>query len=286
MRSYFPSAYEAFPISLLEAASSGLALLVTRVSGADELVAEGRNGWFIERDAEVIAGRLRQLSADRRMLREDGGGPHGEATRELSWEKAVGAYADLYGDLAGSGVGRMRLVVVSHPCITPVNQDFYARVQAHTGWDVTILLPKRWKTEYGRLQVERWPAFRGGLIPLPVALRGDIPLHAYVARLRSRLKAVRPDVLYIHNEPYAVSTFQFSRAAHGLNVPFGFYSAQNLNKRYPWPVRRLERWVYAHADFAFPVSTAVADVLREKGFPKPGRDTALARRRGTPASGN
>jgi len=64
-----------------------------------------------------------------------------------------------------------------------------------------------------------------------------------------------------------VSTFQFTRAAKGWNrTPVGFYSAQNLNKRYPWPIRRIERWVHANADFALPVSSAVADVLREKGF--------------------
>jgi glycosyltransferase involved in cell wall biosynthesis len=161
----------------------------------------------------------------------------------------------------------MKLAVVSHPCITPVNQDFYARVQAQTGWDVTILLPRRWKTEYGWRRVERWPAFRGGLTPLPVAPAGNIPLHAYIARVRRRLQALRPDVVYVHNEPYAVSTFQFSWAAHSLDgVPVGFYSAQNLNKRYPWPVRRWERWVHAHADFALPVSATVADVLRDKGF--------------------
>jgi len=60
--------YEAFPISLLEAASSGLPLLVTRVNGADEMVSDGHSGWFIERDSGVIEERLRQLGADR----EDG----------------------------------------------------------------------------------------------------------------------------------------------------------------------------------------------------------------------
>ena len=161
----------------------------------------------------------------------------------------------------------MRLAVVSHPCITPVNQDLYARVEAQTGWDVTIVLPRRWETEYGVRRVERWPAFRGDLLPLPVALAGNIPLHAYITRARRRLESLRPDVVYVHNEPYAVSTFQFTRAAKGWNrTPVGFYSAQNLNKRYPWPIRRVERWVHANADFALPVSSAVAGVLREKGF--------------------
>lgn len=162
----------------------------------------------------------------------------------------------------------MRLVVVSHPCVTPVNQDFYARVQECTGWDVAILLPRRWKNEYGRRRAERWPTFRGELVALPVALAGNIPLHVYVAALRRRLRALEPDVVYVHNEPYAAATFQIVRAAQDLkaSTAIGFYSAQNLGKRYPWPVSRWERWVYERAEFALPVSTEVADVLTRKGY--------------------
>src|SRR5690349_15422974 len=111
----------------------------------------------------------------------------------------------------------MKLVVVSHPCVTPINQDFYARVQARTGWEVTIILPSRWKTEYGPRRAERWPAFRGDLVTLPVFPRGNIPLHVYVARMRPRLRDLRPDVLYVHNEPYAAATFETLRAAQGLD---------------------------------------------------------------------
>jgi glycosyltransferase involved in cell wall biosynthesis len=161
----------------------------------------------------------------------------------------------------------MRLVVVSHPCITPANQDFYARVQARTEWEVTILMPSRWKNEYGHLRPSRWPTFRGDLVELPVALAGNIPLHVYLARLHRRLRDLRPDVLYVHNEPYAAATFQVVRAARDLDkTTIGFYSAQNLNKHYGWPVSQMERWVYARTNFAFPVSREVADVLQSKGY--------------------
>jgi glycosyltransferase involved in cell wall biosynthesis len=161
----------------------------------------------------------------------------------------------------------MRLVVVSHPCVTPVNQDIYARVQARTGWEITIMLPSRWKTEYGRRRAERSPAFHGELIPLPVALAGNIPLHVYLARMRRRLRERRPDVVYVHNEPYAAATFQVVRAAQAAGVEtVGVYSAQNLAKRYRWPVSGWERWVYEHVDFALPVTTEVAGVLRDKGY--------------------
>jgi UDP-glucose:(heptosyl)LPS alpha-1,3-glucosyltransferase len=94
-----PSAYEAFPVSLLEAASAGLPVLVTRVGGAEDMVTHGQNGWFIERDAEVIAERLRQLGSDQESMEEMGAAAR-ETTRQMSWGSVVGAYADLYRDLA------------------------------------------------------------------------------------------------------------------------------------------------------------------------------------------
>jgi len=94
-----PSAYEAFPVSLLEAASTGLPVLVTRVGGAEDLVVHGQNGWFIERNAEMIADRLRHLATDRDSMKRMGAAAR-EATRDMSWNCVIGAYADLYRDLA------------------------------------------------------------------------------------------------------------------------------------------------------------------------------------------
>jgi glycosyltransferase involved in cell wall biosynthesis len=162
----------------------------------------------------------------------------------------------------------LHLLAVSHPCITAINQDFFAHVEAETGWRVTIVLPQRWRTEYGKhVKPARWPRFQGRLLPLPVRLAGSIPLHFYTARLGRIFERVRPDVIYAHNEPYAAATFEAFRASRGLgDVPLGFYSAQNLLKRYPWPVSAWERYVYRHASFACPVTTAVAGVLEAKGY--------------------
>jgi glycosyltransferase involved in cell wall biosynthesis len=163
---------------------------------------------------------------------------------------------------------RLHLLAVSHPCITPINQDFFAHVEAETGWTVTIVLPQRWTTEYGKtLRPARWPRFQGRLLPVPVRLAGSIPLHFYRARLGRIFERERPDAIYVHNEPYAAATYQVFRASRGLDdVPLGFYSAQNLLKRYPWPVSSWERYVYKHASFACPVTSAVAGVLEAKGY--------------------
>ena len=161
----------------------------------------------------------------------------------------------------------MKLVCVTHPCVTPLNQDFFARVEALTGWRLTLVLPRQWRNEYGRRDAERWPAFRGRLVPTPVLGAGSVPLHVYRAPLERVVERERPDAIYVHNEPYALATaqaFLAARAARGVSI--GFYSAQNLVKRYPWPFSALERAVYARADYALPVSEAVLGVLREKGY--------------------
>jgi glycosyltransferase involved in cell wall biosynthesis len=179
---------------------------------------------------------------------------------------------------------RMKLLVVSHPCSVPSNQELYARVQAQTGWDLTLVVPSRWKHEYGRLRASRWPGFDGEFVPLRVALAGNIPLHFYLASMRRLFRRHRPDVIYVHHEPYGVATAQVLRAAG--DTPVGFYSAQNLVKRYPPPTSTWERRCFERAAFALPVSVSVADVLREKGYRGPlevlplGIDTRRWRRSG------
>lgn len=60
-----PTYYEAFSLATLEAAASGLPLLVTKVNGTEELVREGHNGFFIRRDAEDIAEHVVNLAEDK-----------------------------------------------------------------------------------------------------------------------------------------------------------------------------------------------------------------------------
>lgn len=90
----FPSAYEAFPLTVLEAAACGLPLLVTPVSGARDLVVEGLNGWLIERDSKVIAERLALLMDP--MLRQTMGRHARASISRFNWDTHVDAYVDVY----------------------------------------------------------------------------------------------------------------------------------------------------------------------------------------------
>jgi glycosyltransferase involved in cell wall biosynthesis len=93
-----PTAYETFSLVTFEAAAAGLPLLVSRVSGVDELLVDGQNGWYIDRDADVIARRLTELR-DERLRRTLGSAARADSAR-FGWESALDSYDRLYRRMA------------------------------------------------------------------------------------------------------------------------------------------------------------------------------------------
>ncbi len=97
-----PTRYETFSLATYEAAASGLPLLVTRVSGVEDILRDGVNGWFIEREPKTIEPRLAALEGDER-LRERLGQEARDAARGFDWPYVKSAYLELYRRLAESG---------------------------------------------------------------------------------------------------------------------------------------------------------------------------------------
>jgi glycosyltransferase involved in cell wall biosynthesis len=100
-----PSIHESFSLVTLEAAASALPLLVTRVSGVEDILIDGENGWFIERDGALIADRLGRLRVDRALCRAMGAAGRATSNR-FGWERAVNAHIRLYRELSQDGNGR------------------------------------------------------------------------------------------------------------------------------------------------------------------------------------
>jgi glycosyltransferase involved in cell wall biosynthesis len=58
---FFPSRYEAFSLAIIEAAACGLPLVATSINGSEDFITPGKNGYFIEHDAEQAAKVLEPL---------------------------------------------------------------------------------------------------------------------------------------------------------------------------------------------------------------------------------
>ena len=90
-----PTAYETFSLVAYEAAASGLPLLVTKVNGVEDLLQDGLNGWFIDRDPKRTAGRIRELQSNPE-LRAAMGIRAREDSLRFTWSRMVDGYEDVY----------------------------------------------------------------------------------------------------------------------------------------------------------------------------------------------
>jgi UDP-glucose:(heptosyl)LPS alpha-1,3-glucosyltransferase len=90
-----PTFYEASSLAVLEAAASGLPLLVTKVNGTEEFVVDGANGYFISRDPEDIAEKIQLLISDSEKLRTLSVNARRTAER-YSWDQISESILSLY----------------------------------------------------------------------------------------------------------------------------------------------------------------------------------------------
>jgi glycosyltransferase involved in cell wall biosynthesis len=161
---------------------------------------------------------------------------------------------------------RHRLLVVSHPSVVSVNQEVYRELQGR-GWEVTIVLPSRWRSEYSQRDMapQVLDGMEGALRRTPVALRGRPQRHFYLARCRALARSARPDVAFVEAEPFSLAATQWDRALERLGVPFGVQCAENIDRHLPLPVRALRSRVLRDAAFVAARSDSAARLARAWG---------------------
>jgi glycosyltransferase involved in cell wall biosynthesis len=158
------------------------------------------------------------------------------------------------------------LLVISHPAIVDVNQTVY-RELAQRQWDVTIVVPARWRNEYSHsdLRPVALAGMEGSLMPTPVIFPGRVQRHLYVTRCRALCARLAPHVAFVEAEPYALAATQWGRALKRLGIPYGVQCYENIDRHLPLPVRWLRSRVLRDAAFVAARSASAAALVRAWG---------------------
>jgi len=133
------------------------------------------------------------------------------------------------------------------------------------GVELTVVVPRRWKEPDRVQELEPGPTPGYNLVVEPLALNGSFHAHFY-PRLARRLRAVRPDVLYVEEEPYNVATWHATRLAARLGIRTACFTWQNIDRRYPPPFRSFERATLRRIDHLACGSQDAESVWRDKGY--------------------
>jgi glycosyltransferase involved in cell wall biosynthesis len=175
---------------------------------------------------------------------------------------------------APAATRRRRLLAISHPAVVNVNQEVYRELQRR-GWEVTIVVPSRWRSEYSQraMTPQPLPGLEHALRPTPIALAGRPQRHFYLTRCGALCARVRPDVAFVEAESYSLSATQWGEALARKGIPFGVQCAENIDRALPLPVRDLRSRVLRRAAFVAARSDSAARLARAWGA---GGEVALA----------
>jgi glycosyltransferase involved in cell wall biosynthesis len=97
----FPSRHEGMPNAVLEAMSSGLPVVATRIAGNEELVVDGVTGLLVNaEDVDSLRDGLRRLIAEEKMRMQMGQASRQRVEKEYSWENVAHQYSEILEKIA------------------------------------------------------------------------------------------------------------------------------------------------------------------------------------------
>lgn len=103
----FPSLYETFALVVLEAMSSGVPCLSTRVGGVEEYLIDGKNGFFIENDGNDIANKINRVMEEKDHTERIKINAR-ETAMNYTWDKCADSYIELCSALTNTTKGHLR----------------------------------------------------------------------------------------------------------------------------------------------------------------------------------
>ena len=165
----------------------------------------------------------------------------------------------------------MKVLVISHSCVTDVNQQQFVALNTIPNTHVALVIPAVWRSEYSgkRHEPSLLPSITFPIYQFPIALPGHVSLHFYTRLPLKCLRRFGPDVLLSTQEPWSLSGLQAVWLAHHLHCPLVFQTNQNLFKKYPPPFSWIERLSYRNAQVALAYSEEARQVLLRKGLRRP-----------------
>ena len=163
----------------------------------------------------------------------------------------------------------MKILMLSKALVVGAYQRKAEEIARLPEIDLRVLVPPGWRDpDRGMLPLERAHVEGYDLRATPIRFNGHFHLH-YYPEFGRQVRAFRPDVVHIDEEPYNLATWHALWHARRAGARTLFFSWQNIARDYPLPVRWGEQWVLRHVDYAVVGTQSAAEVWRAKGYRGP-----------------
>lgn len=174
-------------------------------------------------------------------------------------------------------MGKRRLLWIDKTAGLPDADERYRALAVAGDFDLTVLAPRRWN-ENGR-PIRCGTGERSGyrVIAAPCLFPGNYSRALYLGGLRSLMRAVRPQIIHLQEEPWSLFAWQTAAALSACDAEarLVFYSWENIYRDWEYASRigfvhrPIDRRLHRLAVGALCPTRGAEAVLRRKGFAKP-----------------
>ncbi len=173
----------------------------------------------------------------------------------------------------------MRVLVIDKTAVLAVNHERFAALAGQPDVELTVLSPRVWIEHGQRTAAEKTEAEGYRIILGRTLFKGYYARGFYTTGLAGALRASRPEIVQLLEEPYSLFAGQTLRQCR-LWAPRArilFYTWENIYRPFKYPARvsalyrRIDRRMYRRAAGAVCASSQAERVLRFKGFQPPTR---------------
>ena len=175
--------------------------------------------------------------------------------------------------------GRIRVLTIGHSYVVAENRALIREVARDPQLEVTVAAPIAFRSGLGPIELQPEPPGSNlHLKALAARFTQWTPIFAYDRRaLATLIENGAFDVVHAWEEPYIYAGYQIVRAMAKSDAAFCFRSAQNIDKRYPFPFSSFERAASERAQGWIAGGKLVFESMVRRGFPRDrGRIITLA----------
>jgi len=154
-------------------------------------------------------------------------------------------------------------------------QKRMAEVAKYSDVELTLLVPKYWLQFNKRVNLEKNMDDHYRILsiqPITWGFRKSTFCNVthFYPHIKEILKNFKPEIIELWEEPFSLVATHTIFWAKRLR-PLGkiiFFSAQNIDKRYPLPFSLFEKYTHKNTHFGFLMNDEVARIVRKKGYNK------------------
>ena len=163
----------------------------------------------------------------------------------------------------------MRQINFGHSYCLRVNRSIERHICEQGDDQIQVVCPNKWPGDLRHLVVEpEAPYSKLEVRGIPVFLSKKVQLFNYSKKQVRELTRSGWSGAYIWQEPYCRSALLLAGELKSQKIPYIFFTAQNIQKNYPWPFSKWEGEVVSNAAGWIACGKSVWEAQVSRGYPK------------------